>query len=626
MTRNRAVARDESETRRVGIFDTLGYLTYENGDEFAAILASIEDFEGLPFPNKIDSSAPVWVLQFPFKTEVQGRVVIPLAPAVMVDSKIHNLRAAFAAGLSHGSGKKTVLLQEGDDPVPLDYRDLVQSFRHPGQIDDYIADLASDVTDQLQSAGPVIAEPGNLLFRLDLGSSTAEIRIVVGRKGAGKTAVFSQVRDHVRDNRQNIVLDLKPEGYQLRKFKDQILDFQEAGTAEHTITAFWEYLLLLEIVYKVLEKDKLVHMRDHRLSEPYQRLSIAYSEEEYVREGDFSERMLRLVDGILETFRAKYAGQTDLRLSQRQVTEILYLHNLRELRSALEEYLQYKGEVWILFDNLDKGWSTHGVSDTDLLIIRCLLDASRKLEQSFGAHGIDCHTIIFLRNDIYQLLVSSTPDRGKEIRSSLDWSEPDLLRQIIKRRLLYNDLPQNLPFEQLWRLVCVAFVEGEESSQYLIDRSLMRPRFLLNLISHCRGFAVNLEHEKIEEADIKRGFEAYSTDLLYDIDLEIRDVLPIAEDVLYNMIGLTANLSLNELNELLSEGGFDKGEISKLIEIFLWYGVLGVVREDGETAYIYNVSYDVRRLQVLIGRLTPEAPRLMINPAFWAGLEIQAAR
>lgn len=686
LTRNRALAFDEAEIRKVGIFDTLGYVTYENGVQFSEILAGVSEFDSLPIPSKIDSSAPVWVLQFPFKTEAQGRaiarvkkarlrfrsfdpaeqsrlaandaianvgaslgVVVLLAPASMVDSRIHNLRAAFVAGLSHGLGKPTVLLQSGEEPVPLDYRDLVQSYRHPAQIDEYIADLASNVTDQLQTSSEVSPEPAGLLFKLDLGSSTAEnefahlgeyyvqtdefrralrgeVRIVVGRKGAGKTAVFAQVRDHVRADRRNVVIDLKPEGFQLRKFKDQVLDYLEEGTAEHTITAFWEYLLLLEIVYKLLEKDRQVHMRDHRLFDPYQRLSSAYAEDDFIQEGDFSERMSKLVDKLISAFATKYGEAEEVRLGRQEVTELLYLHDLRELREALEEYLKFKGEIWILFDNLDKGWSTHGVSPADLLMMRSLLDASRKLEQAFAASDTECHTIVFMRNDIYQLLVDATPDRGKELRTSLDWSDPDLLRQLVRRRLLYNGLAEALPFEPLWRQICTPLIDGEESSQYFIERSLMRPRFLLNLISHCRGFAVNMEHAKIEREDVEKGLAAYSTDLIYDIDLEIRDVLPFAEDLLYNFLESPSHFSTASFEETLSEAGFDPEQTQMIREILLWYGVLGVAREGGETAYIYDVNFDVKRLRILIDRLPDEAPRLVINPAFWSGLEVREAR
>ena len=52
-----------------------------------------------------------------------------------------------------------------------------------------------------------------------------EVNLVVGRKGTGKTALFSQVRDKKRGNKNNIVVDLKPEGYQLVKLKEDVLDY-----------------------------------------------------------------------------------------------------------------------------------------------------------------------------------------------------------------------------------------------------------------------------------------------------------------------------------------------------------------------------------------------------------------
>ena len=62
-----------------------------------------------------------------------------------------------------------------------------------------------------------------------------EINLVVGRKGSGKTALFIRLRDKARADRRNIVLDLKPEGYQLIKIKEDILEYLSggAGTSHH---------------------------------------------------------------------------------------------------------------------------------------------------------------------------------------------------------------------------------------------------------------------------------------------------------------------------------------------------------------------------------------------------------
>lgn len=41
------------------------------------------------------------------------------------DARFNNLRAAFLAGIAYGLEKESIIFQEGDEPVPLDYRDFV---------------------------------------------------------------------------------------------------------------------------------------------------------------------------------------------------------------------------------------------------------------------------------------------------------------------------------------------------------------------------------------------------------------------------------------------------------------------------------------------------------------------
>jgi hypothetical protein len=558
--------------------------------------------------------------------------------------RIHNVRAAFVAGLAAGMERITLLIQQGEDPVPLDYRDFVQSFKHPERIDELIGKFALDVTDELQAPSIVQKIDASFLATLDLGAPSAEnemttlghyylqtdefqrtlrgeARIVIGRKGAGKTAVFAQVRDKVRANRKVIILDLRPEGYQLKKFKEQVLSHLDEGAKEHAITAFWEYLLLLEVAYKILEKDRDLHLRDHRLLEPYRALEKEYSSDDYSQEGDFSERMLRLIERIADSFQDNHGVSVDLRLTRRQVTEFLYVHDIRTLQKQVSDYLKEKG-LRILFDNLDKGWATNGVSDEDALIVRCLLDAIRKLEQTLRPRGIDVHCAVFIRNDVYSLVVSETSDRGKETVVSLDWNNPDHLREMLLRRLRFNKFAHKMTFEEAWRIVCVSHMpDGEETAQFLIDRSLMRPRFLINLVNHCKSNAVNSGHIKIEQMDIEKGLAAYSTDLITDLSLEIRDVLPDAADVLYQFLGSQSEVRSTDLLLMLElKHGAETAQ--RIVDILIWYGVLGVVRPAGEAAFIHTVNYDVKRLHAMLEAQHNSERRFHINPAFWAGLEI----
>jgi hypothetical protein len=342
----------------------------------------------------------------------------------------------------------------------------------------------------------------------------------------------------------------------------------------------------------------------------------------YSQEGDFSERMLRLVERISDHFQGHHSSPHALRLTRQQVTEFLYVHDIHRLQQLVSDYLKEKQGLRILFDNLDKGWATNGVSDEDALIVKCLLDATRKLKQMLRPKGVDVHCAVFIRNDVYSLVVSETPDRSKEAVVSLDWSNSDHLREMLLRRLQFNKFADDMTFEEAWRSICVSHMpDGEETSQFLIDRSLMRPRFLINLVNHCKSNAVNSGHKKIEHIDVEKGLAAYSTDLIYDIGFEIRDVLPDAEDVLYEFLGSSSEVRASDLLVMLElKHGAEIAQ--KIMEILIWYGVLGIVRSSGDAAYIHTVNYDAKRLRAMLETQHESERRFHINPAFWSGLEV----
>lgn len=151
----------------------------------------------------------------------------------------------------------------------------------------------------------------------------------------------------------------------------------------------------------------------------------------------------------------------------------------------------------------------------------------------------------------------------------------------------------------------------------------MRPRCLIDLLQHCRSHAVNLKHQKIGLDDIHEGEESYSTDLVANINFEIRDIHPFAADILYAFICSKPYVKQDELDYYLEKADVtDPKQQSTVTDLLLWYGFLGVVCASEENLYIYNVKYDMRRLKAHIALSYPDKPVFHINPAFWAGLDI----
>lgn len=685
LTRNSTLDVGSVKIEDIGIFDTLGYQSYQNVDELRSFLLSIDTNGALDTAQPLNSSAPVYLLEAPMKLDWTGRVVsrvkksgyifrnfdpseqprlsayeainqVSSSYGVVVTllsnsnpgHEIHNLRAAFIAGLANGMNKALCIIQNGDDPVPIDYRDFVNVTYHPNDINEVIALFASEVATAFQQTGEDRKTPErSFLKKLNLGATSAEnemrdlnayyletdqylkalrgeAHLVVGRKGSGKSAIFLQIRDRERDRNRskNIVLDLKPDGYKLIKFKERILSFLEEGSYQHTITAFWEYVLLLEICYKILEKDKGRHITDHALYDGYRSLANLYQTDDFSSEGDFSERMSGLMEKIYSEYEARHSGQSGVRLNASEVTQLLYKHDLKNLRIKLISYMENKGALWLLFDNIDNGWPTTGLCHEDLLIIRALIDATRKIERDFDRKNLEVYTAVFLRNDVYELLIKETADRGKEASVILDWTDSDLLRELVRLRIVNNGLDSNLSFLEAWLSIFVSHYKGEESSAYLISRSLMRPRFLLNLINHCKSFAINLNHEVIDEADIEKGLHAYSSDLLRDIGYELQDVSRHTENILYSFVGVKSELSNQEVLALLCGSTGSEDTAVDVMDLLLWYGFLGIRINSDEPKYIYNFSYNKALLDGVMAK-SKGRTTLVINEAFWPALMVE---
>ncbi|MCA3506675.1 MAG: hypothetical protein IOD01_05210 [Rhodobacter sp.] len=679
LIRGRDVIGDRDLARAVGIFDTLGYQDFNSDDELRNNLTSYISEKALPLEVTVNIRSPVYVVPSAEKsmasttlisrikkaryryrsfsavddvrlsaTDAIAQVAQSAGVIVMLDdgNKEQMVRALFVAGLADGMNKPMLLIAPMATETPLDVRDQVKFYRDQTDIADAVADFCPQINSKLQEVSTPQNLAPNILERISVGDSTAEnemttldsyylqtdqflrasrgeLNLVVGRKGAGKTALFIRVRDTVRSDKRNIVVDLKPESYQLVKLKDEILEHLAEGSRQHLITAFWEYLILLEVAYKLLEKDRSSHRFNHNIRDIYEELEGIYLGSEGGSEGDFSERIMKLSDQLAERYLLRFGDADDTRVSAEVLTEILYTHDLKRLKDLVSKYLEHKDNVLVLFDNLDKSWSTAGVDNIDAITIRCLIDAGRKMERDMQKRSLSFRCIVFVRDDVYQYLMENTADYGKEMRGTLDWSDPDLLRELLRLRLvskLDSDFV-DANFFQVWSSICVSHVFGEESSSFMIERSLMRPRNVLKLFNHARAFAVNFGKEKIEQEDFIRGLKTYSQDLLIELGRELGDVFPEASDLLYYFMDSSSSFTIDELKRIIDEAGIDQDKVETIKEFLLYHGVIGL-RLEGKDQYIFDVGYDLKQIKVRLSRLGNGA-RFVLNPAFVPALEIK---
>ena len=398
--RDVSYAADRKQFDELGLLDTFGYLDFQNSKDLANKIPDAASIAKTPFHQnyKVNDAQPCYVMKGPIVTEgviklmsamkksglrfrtfdpketsrlslqdamretqtSLGVVAHLLAPQ-RVGAMVHNARCAFVAGLAMATSKYVLMVQEGEVIQPIDYRDVVQSYTDPAEVQSLVVPFIKLLFEKMQSKRFVpITLPLKPLEQLDFGDIAAEneiaalrqyfvptaqyndakrghARLIVGRKGAGKTAIFYGARNAYWTSNSHIVLDLKPEGHQFTKLRETVLKPLSQGLQEHVLTAFWNYVLLMELAHKIIENDKkfAAPSRDANRSRLYRRLLEIYDADPQVEQGDFSERLLTLVDKITE----KSMAMAELKGSA-EVTELIYARDIKLLYEVLSDYLQ----------------------------------------------------------------------------------------------------------------------------------------------------------------------------------------------------------------------------------------------------------------------------------------------
>ena len=272
---------------------------------------------------------------------------------------------------------------------------------------------------------------------------------MLGRKGSGKTALFLALRDRKRRDQQNVVIDLRPEGYKLLRVKEKGSCYSSVGEPDHVVTPVWDYILTAEIAHAIIKTDRLRYKNGRRLYELYLNIKSCIRDKSYSTVGDFAERLANLLSAIARDI-AEFAAARDdketSRYSSPQISERVYKKPLAELRGMGTEYIRFKSEVWRLIDNIDKGWPSAGVTVEDGRIIKSLSEAIDKTRRDFDRRDIAVFPLLCLRDDVYRLVIKAQPDRGRVTSASTDWDDAESLKQLLVKRLRYAGSPKEDDF------------------------------------------------------------------------------------------------------------------------------------------------------------------------------------
>jgi hypothetical protein len=417
-------------------------------------------------------------------------------------------------------------------------------------------------------------------------ASRADGAIVAGRKGSGKSAIFYQVAEEKTRDRRNIVLELNPASHRLSELRQALLAVANVGVFNHTIAAFWQYILYAEIVLKIRELVLPKAKYDLNLLRKIQDAEDRFRLSDELVAGDFTSRLEAAIRSVVINLSSTEPHNVILH----RLTNLLFENDIPDLRNSIVDLASNFNTITLLFDNIDNGWPPRQVEPHDVRMVHSLIETLNKMERELRREEMQFRYLLFLRSDVYDSLVADTADRGKFNVIRVDRSDPQQLEALIRERVISS--VDESRTAAAWQAVNPP-LGGVTAMSTMIESSLMRPRFLIELCEKAISFAINRRHGSVTAIDVEDALKTQSLYLVSDFGYEIRDVSGLTENIFYRFIGTGDVFTPQEIVEII---GPTNGMVpERVIDLLVWYGFLGIP-VDGKTTFIYNRLYDMRRI------------------------------
>jgi hypothetical protein len=380
--------------------------------------------------------------------------------------------------------------------------------------------------------------------------------IVLGRTGAGKSALLYKIE---QTTQKSTKLDPNDISIRFLENSDIIQFFEELGiNLDLFYRLLWRHILTVELLklrYDIKSEIESRNFLDGIFNafgrDPTKRKAIEYfnawSDKFWL---DTSEHLQQITQKLEKDTQASIGAQftgLDLsldgakRLSEETRTEIkqrasqvvngLQIKKLNEMLDLLAEhsFTDPQKKYYILIDQLDEDWAS---TETRCHFIRALIEeikTLRKIRQ--------LKIIAALRKDLIELVFDKTRDSGFQEEKyesyllDIRWSPEDLARLI--------GLRINEVFKSQYTKELISFEHifpkprkggGQTSLDFIIERSLRRPRDVLQFVNEC--FNIAYDRERISWRALFAAEAQYSVKRLKSLKEEWGDIYPCFEDTI----------------------------------------------------------------------------------------------
>ena len=333
-------------------------------------------------------------------------------------------------------------------------------------------------------------------------------RIVLGRVGAGKSALLTKLKE-----RSSNVHEIKAEELSLNYIANSdIIQFFEAAGVKLDLfyQLLWRHIFVIELLkkkYGITESDPWGFLKNFR--DLFQRDKAKERALDYLRQWNNSfwqdteiqvkEFALKLEDKLSNAVRANLPGVTlNLNEAQNLTKEIkgdvvhkaqavVNENQVRELSEIInfladEVFTDKQNRFYLIIDRLDESWVDDQIR---YKLIRALIETIKTFQRIRSVK-----IVIAVREDLLRKVFDETRDHGfqeekyESLLLRLRWKKAQLTQLLDLRinKLVREQYTQKkVIFEDVFR----AEIRGESAIDYVVGRTLYRPRDVIAFVNSC---------------------------------------------------------------------------------------------------------------------------------------------
>lgn len=396
---------------------------------------------------------------------------------------------------------------------------------------------------------------------------------VIGRKGTGKTAIANFLKS-------NASYDYFVRSISLKHFpfNELYLLKDSSYTNPNEYITIWKYIIYIEILYLMQANESL----DSGLRKAIE--SILPN-----KPVNSLSRRIKSITSKEFKFDAKIFsfsyGSSD---SEDQLSWIEKVDVLEELIFKNIGDATY----FIIFDELDEDYRYQSVLEPTgeyLDLIAGLFKAVQYIKSLSFEHKLKINPVIFLRNDIYDLIQDHDKTKWSDLSISLKWTKYSI-QSLIAYRLSKAISPEHPveSFDKVWsyffsnRTVRFGGNRDKRTSIYdwITRETLLRPRDYIKFIQLCAKKVYESNESEILPSTVTTQDITYSSYFRSELSDEIHVILPDIEKIfeLFSRIG-KAYLKIEEFKlayeELYAEGNTTHKDYKFVLLALFKFSVIG---------------------------------------------------